>query len=400
MRAGARGRVRSARGGRRVRPRVVAAAAAAASTVMLLAAPLPACAQGGSEPELDGLFIAGFRGEPDSSAVGSGFDLFVARLGMRGEVPPGIGYRVQVRRSPEDQEIELLDARLRAPLPSGVELSLGQFKAPFSGEDLLGRGEISLLDRSQAVDALSPGRQVGAALIGEYLEERLWVGAGVFNGEGRNTGNADGDFLWAGRVRYRTVARVQYHRGLILRLGASAAFSSDSGRDLRPAGRLELPGVSTADFAGDRLLLGADVGLTYRDAFASAEYVRARLEPRPVTDDGLGPELPEETAEGWYVEGGYSVFGVMDVLARYDTFRPLGGERRSFVVLGANLEPVPEARLGIQGALQADGPALPPGFAPAGTPGTGSGDEDVTPGSRIPGGLADGQVIVRLQISL
>lgn len=398
MRAYSRGRVRSPRGGCRVRRAGVVTAAAAA---IMLAAPVPASAQGGSEPELEGLFIAGFRGEPDSSAVGSGFDLFVARLGVRGEVPPGIGYHVQVRRSPGDQRIELLDVRLRAPLPPGLQLSLGQFKSPFSREALQGRGEISLLDRSQAVDALSPGRQVGAAISGEYLGERLWFAAGAFNGEGRNTDNPDGDFLWAGRVRYRNVERLQYHRGLILQLGASAAFSSDSGRDLRRAGRLELPGVSTAEFSGDRLLLGADLQLAYRDAFASAEYVRARLEPRPVTDDGPGPELPEETAEGWYVEGGYSVFGVMDLLARYDAFRPLGGERRSFVVLGANLEPVPEARLGVQGALQAEGPALPPGFAPAGATDAGAGDEgDVTPGSRVPGGLADGQVIVRLQINL
>lgn len=373
---------------------------AVGALLSVIALPTEARSQGGGEPEFEGLVIAGFRGEPDSAAVGSGFDLFEARLGVRGEVSPGIGYHVQVRRAADDDGIELLDARLRVPLPLGLDLSLGQFKAPFSREFLLGRGEISLLDRSQAVDALVPGRQVGAALSGRLLDGRLRYGAGAFNGEGRNTGNPDGDFLWAGRVSYEPVGGGQYYRGLTLAVGASAAFSSDSARDLRQAGRLDASGVDASAFAGDRLVLGADLEASYRDLFASAEYVRARLEPRAVTDEGPGPELPEETAEGWYVEGGYSVFGVMDFLARYDSFEPLGGERRAFVVLATSFAPVPEARLGVQGAIQATGPALPPGFVPAGSSGPGGDAAEPTPGSRVPGGLADGQVIVRLQITL
>lgn len=351
---------------------------------LLLVVPVRTAAQApGPEEGVSGLAIAGARFEPDFSPRDSGFQLFTARVGLKGRVVPGVLYHFQGAAGEDLSGVELLDARLELPLDPRFHVSVGQFKAPFSEEALRDKGQLRLLQRSQAVAALAPGRQVGLELSGEALDQRFTYGTGVFNGEGRTAENPGGGMLWAGRVAFNSVGPAEFYDELVVQVGASAAAASDS---VPPPGTVPPvpgsgPGVEPEGLVGDRLVLGADAKLTYRGAFLQGEYLWAELTPEEGPPGGGDREV---TAEGWYAEAGYSLWGALELLARFDSYRPPASESRDFLVLGASLWMSLETRLAFQVALQADGPVLAPsrsGF----------------PREGIPGGLTDGQATIRFQ---
>lgn len=367
-------------------------AAALLALLLVAAAPRPAVAQGGGGPadrpgvELGGLLIAGFRAEPSSSARKTGFDLFHARLSASGTAAPGVEYEILTGFDPDERDVSLLDARLTIPVRPELRITAGQFKAPFSREALLGPAELQFAERAQGPAAVAPLRQVGVQLSGALLDRRLRYRAGVFNGEGRTAGNPDGLLLYAGRVEFsRLGGTVQFYDELNVTVGASLAFSGDSARDVSGAGPFRTPIVDPAFFEGNRVLWGGDLEMGYRGVFLAGEYVRGEYEPEPVA--GLsGPGT--QSVEGLSVEGGYKLWGgLVDLVGRWDAYDPPATARRDFAVFGANVYPGMDARIGLQYSARLDDG--PDGDMPGGV-------RSATP-SPLPGGLADGQFILRLQ---
>ena len=131
--------------------------------------------------------------------------------------------------------------------------------------------------------------------------------------------------------------------------------------------------------------VGGDVAVDYRGVFLAGEYVRGEYDPEPLIDGSTG--APTQTAEGFSVEGGYKLWGgLVDLIGRLDSFDPPAAERRDFLVLGANVYPGLDARLGLQYASRLDDATTLPS----------DGVTSPVP-SPLPGGLADGQFILRLQ---
>jgi len=212
--------------------------------------------------------------------------------------------------------------------------------------------------------------------------------AGVFNGEGRTAGNPDGLLLYAARVELsRLGGTVQFYDELNVTLGASLAFSGDSARDVSDAGPFRSPIVDARFFEGGSVLWGGDLEVGYRGVFLAGEYVRGEYDPDPVA--GLtGGET--QSVEGLTVEGGYKLWGgLLDLVGRWDAFDPPAAPRRDFAVFGANIYPGMDARIGLQySARLDDGPSVPL---------TGAGVTISEPPRPLPGGLADGQFVLRLQ---
>lgn len=386
---------------------IPARVAAGAVAVALLAAAPSAAAQegaaggaGGDEgdrgPEFGLVLESGFRAEPEGAARSTGFELFRARARVSGRAGIGFEYRARAAYDPERRVVDLLDARVLVPLWPGARLSAGQFRAPFSREMLRDRGGIQFAERAQAVEALAPGRQVGVELSGHLLDRRLSYRTGLFNGEGRRAGNPDGGYLYAARLGFsRLGGEVSFYDELAVNGGVGFAASADSGRDYSRAGSFLSPWVDARDFEGDRIAWGADVEVSYRSVFLAGEYLWSRFDPdlpasAPPGALPAGEEPPARTVRGLYLEGGYRLWGgLVDLLARYDAFEPVDGETRDFFVMGANVYPGFDARVGFQYALGPE--SLPP--PPPGTPARG------LERSFPPGGLADGQFITRLQLS-
>lgn len=345
---------------------VAALALVAAFGVM----PLPLAGQEGPALEVRGLLRTGLRVEPDASDRESGFEVFDARLGAEGRVGVLFDYRVLGAWEGTERRFELLDAEVGLPLAPEARLAIGQFKAPFGQEFLRRKGDIAFVDRSQASDALVPGRQVGARLDGEGLEGRLTWAAGLFNGNGRRLENDDGRFLYAARAQFNSVGPIEFYRELVVQVGANLAFSRDSAAPLGP-GVAEPPPPSPVDgfpppveidaeaFRGERLLWGVDARASWRGFSAEGEYLRGEFEPAEAPGERL-------TAEGGYLQGSYGAMGgLLEGVARWDAFRPAAGARRDFLLLGLNLYPGFYAKVGLQYAVSLRS-GQPPGARIAG----------------------------------
>ena len=340
--------------------------------------------------ELDGLLRTGLRLESSRYDGVSGFEIYDARLGVSGKVGIVFDYALRAEYQFEADALRLLDVRLSVPLRDEVlRLDAGLLMSGFGREAMLPKAEIPFIERSQGSLALAPGRQVGAALRGVALEERLKYWGGMYNGEGATFGNDDRRFLFAGRVEYNSVGEVEFFEDFVYEFGADLAVASDSANPVlpvsRPAGDAEgsgagIPGYT--EFTGDRFAWSADAGLRYRAWSVAAEYARAEYDP-----DGAAEKV---TADAWYIQGGYSLWGAFDLLARYDSFLPAVGlgtepDRTQFLVFGFMVNPGFNAKFGLQYSIGLDGSLV--------------GVSEAIDRTNTGPGLADNQFLLNLQLS-
>ncbi len=245
---------------------------------------------------------------------GDGFRARSTRLRFGGQAKD-LQYVVQTEFSSSNV---LLDAFIRLPITEKLRLTTGLFKTPFSAEILTGRPNILLAERARAVNAIAPGRQVGATLSAPLASDRLTVTAGAFNGTPGLQPKKNDNLLYTGRV----TGRLSVGEGQ-LKLGTNAAYKID--RDYAFAGR--------SNFTGSRLLYGADASLVLNRWLVEGEVDGARLSP-----DGADDASPF----GFYVTAGADVIENHQVLVRFDQYDPDFPNRNAptdQVGIGYNYEP-------------------------------------------------------------
>lgn len=223
-----------------------------------------------------------------------GFALRATRLRLRGTTDR-LRFFVQTdfNRTPS-----VLDARLRVPLSRTTSITAGLFKAPFSAELLLFRGDLLVLERSRVVNTLAPRRQLGVSLRTDLVAGRLRLEGGLFNGNGGGLRPNDNDaFLYVGRVS----GAIPLAAGR-LAVGANVAYSQDENVAL---------GSITPSFAGQRWVLGLDARLHWRRWTLAAEGLTARLDAAngPATRPG-----------GYYLTAGYDLAAQHQLRVRLDAF--------------------------------------------------------------------------------
>jgi len=345
-RSGGRMRIAGGAAGRRAGPGIVGAAIVAAAFVV------PAGAAAQDPVTVGGLLRTGFRADPASTGESDGFEVFDARARVSGEISGLFDYFMQVEVDPGDETFRLLDARATVPVLPHLDLSIGIFRPSFGLEALVDRGDLDFVERDQATEAIAPGRQVGISAESELLEGRVTLAAGVFNGNGRSLENDGNDFMVAGRAEFNSIGTIAFYDEFVVQVGGSVAYSKDTSADLGrgivtgdPTATPEL----TAGFAGDRLLLGADVMASYRAWELTAEYLRGDYDV--TLAPGPGAEVEEVDAHGGYAQLKYKAWGLAELVTRYDAFRPTIGEARKFVLFGLNILPAENAKLGLQYAV-------------------------------------------------
>jgi phosphate-selective porin len=141
-----------------------------------------------------------------------GFDIRRARLDLRGSITPWFSYRVQADLA---EKPKMIDGYGEIKIADYLSITAGQFKIPFSLENLASSNKLEMIDRSQVVEALvarskdvignQNGRDVGVQISGTLInlnelplvEYRI----GVFNGSGINVADtANGAKDIAGRL--------------------------------------------------------------------------------------------------------------------------------------------------------------------------------------------------------
>ncbi|MCX5792238.1 MAG: porin [Elusimicrobia bacterium] len=230
------------------------------------------------------------------------FSMRLARIVFSGKPNTDWAYSFQLDAS---QQPALLDAYLDfsrenvLPKAFAFKLRAGQFKVPFSMEHLAGDSDLDTVNRSQAVNALTParpdtkGRDIGASL---QLTASPWqikklaeITVGQFNGEGANATDKN------------------HRKGLALRgvFNPSAAISF--GASYYDGTRFSTATATTR--------LGTELSLTWGRAYLKGEYVRGKA-------NSLNNVRPAN-AEGWYAQAAFFVVPkVLQAVAKYDVYDP------------------------------------------------------------------------------
>ncbi len=188
--------------------------------------------------------VVGDWGHDVAGSGPDGFSIANARLKLSGHFDEGTGYLLQAKL---DATPALLDAAIRIALGSDWVVDVGQFKAPFSAEKLVGAANIDFVNRAHFVEQLAPGRQIGIQVRHSGPRPDSEVRFGIFNGNGTGRGNDDDRFLYVARGELASNGKETAVDEL--RVGASVAFSQDSAA--------RIGGLDPA-FDGTRFLMGAD----------------------------------------------------------------------------------------------------------------------------------------------
>ena len=211
----------------------------------------------------------------------------------------------------------LEDANLDYDFTSGkklVRLKAGQFKAPFSFQQLTSSGNLQLVDRSILDGFFVPARQLGAQVWGQLGPETVadfvdWR-LGVFNGNGRTTTANDNDeFQYVGRVVISPWGGVGYSESNLeaydFRLSVAGEYNNNDAIIQPATGARTGTAVET---------FGASVVLkAVKSLFVYGQYFSGQSE----TAAGV-----ETDRDGWLVQGGWLFTPKWEVAARYAVLDP------------------------------------------------------------------------------
>lgn len=240
----------------------------------------------------------------DDKSRNDGFDTRRVRLDFKGTINPRFSYRLQTDFAGSPK---ILDAYGEIKIANYLTLTIGQFRVPFSLENLSAMNKFEVIDFSQAVDALCArgkdvignhggrdvGIQAGGTLIknqaGPVLEYRI----GVFNGSGMNLADTAND---AKDVVGRVI--------LTPFKGLSFGFSyyNGWGKAIKPAP--EFVGLSQ-----ERSRFGFDASYTLNNLSVKAEYLQGR--------DGH-----VNRAGGYVMARYYIIPKKLQAVVKYDTYDP------------------------------------------------------------------------------
>lgn len=238
------------------------------------------------------------------------FTMFRSRLGVAGRLSNRAELRFEIEMGKDFTQA--MDAYVEgSPLVdpmATVSIRFGQFRVPFSRQNLIPSGSFQLPDPAYWVTPkYVVDRDIGAMVIGRFWSERIKLSAGVWNGNEPGRGqtiNTDGSFLWAGRLEVSPFGAPPNHEG-----------------DLRDDLERKRPAIvagggamwnTQEDKHYDRLYVGGDIGVWWQGASLYGEIYRRTDKPNCVAAGdkgtpcarGVVPPAPI-TAEGWNIQLGY-----------------------------------------------------------------------------------------------
>lgn len=256
----------------------------------------------------------------DEPGKKDGFDLRKARLDIKGNITPYFSIRFQPEFADKPK---VLDAYAEIKISDYFMVTAGQFKIPFSMENLAPDNKYEFIDLSQSVEAMVArskdvignqngrdlGLQAGGTLIKHNNASILEYRLGVFNGSGINiadTANEAKDVV--GRLIVNPVKGLSFGGG----------YYSGWDRAIKP----DVKGKSQA-----RNRFGIEASYVTPRLLTRFEYIKGR--------DG------KTDRQGWYAQAGYFVIPQkLQFMAKYDSYDPnttVNDNISTTIVLGANV---------------------------------------------------------------
>ncbi len=227
-----------------------------------------------------------------------GFDIRRARIDLKGAISPywNIRFQADLAGTPK-----LIDAYGECKIADYVNITIGQFKVPFSMENLASSNKLEMIDRSQVVEALvargkdvignQNGRDIGIQVFGNFLKINnrsiIDYSLGIFNGSGINISDKNENKSIAGRSVIHPIK------------GLDLGCSFYSGVDV----------FGTPSLNHKRNRWGVELKYELKQFSLRSEYIQ-----------GYDSNI---IRKGWYVQYGYYVIPQkLQLLLKYDTFDP------------------------------------------------------------------------------
>jgi phosphate-selective porin OprO and OprP len=238
-------------------------------------------------------------------------DLHRTRIGVEGTLFKAFEYQIESELN--DASKPLRDVYLQTRLFRGLQARAGQFKIPFSLDQLTSSMDLDFMYRSLAATFLAPGRDVGVVAFGRVMNEVLRFQAGVFRHGGDNVResertDAQADRTYAGRLVVRPWAASD---NVFRTLSAGVAFTS--GR--LPAGPNGVRGKTVPGDAffehlfvnGHRRRIDGEFQWRIGPVGLQGEFIQTRDQRFGQGIDNQ--DLPNVYARGWYAYGTWLLTG-------------------------------------------------------------------------------------------
>ncbi|MBI3450266.1 MAG: hypothetical protein HY049_15295 [Acidobacteria bacterium] len=194
-------------------------------------------------------------------------------------------------------------------------IRMGQFKTPFSLQEITSDTRLQFVDRAITNTKYAPGRDIGFALGGLTKDRKLGYSAGMFNGAGESKPQEDQGLMYVGRAwwdplgEYRTAESANdapkkniFHVGVAARTG-------EVHRGTATAGVFENPNNESA--------YNLELAWRYKRMFATGEYfLMADVQDNPAV-------APTVRSDGWHAQFGYMITpNNFEVALRYAQIDP------------------------------------------------------------------------------
>lgn len=261
---------------------------------------------------------AGFGGAPDARFNGNrendGFTIRRARVSVSGDVAENFDFKIMTDLGGYGSGLrsQLTDGYLNWNRHDFANVKIGQFKTPFGFEQLEADTKTLTIERSLPNDRLTFGRQIGVAVSGEVVADRLNYSAGVFNGNNVNIGVNDSDnFMLAGRLEGNVITTRVGEHDLKWNAGLNGVWSDDTASSIGGFGFRNAAGLASANnvFAGTRAGFGVDSQLTWWRFGLRGELLWVNFQP----DNG---NFTAATADDDFDSVGGYVAATFDVLPK------------------------------------------------------------------------------------
>ncbi|GAB3382210.1 OprO/OprP family phosphate-selective porin [Lysobacter fragariae] len=261
--------------------------------------------------QADGRFFVG----DDRNPQNDGFLLRRAEPTLEGSWGPLVGFRIQPQLAGDTATLN--DAYVDLRFDPRATLRVGKFKAPFGLEQLQSTAGLAVIERGLPTE-LTPARDYGVQLQGEFASSTLNYAIGVFNGtvDGRDavSSNPDNELEAAARVFWEPFKNdANAWSGLGFGLAASVGDTTGTGSNFLPRyrtpGQVQLFGYrSDAAAAGLRRRWSPQAYYYAGPIGLLGEYVTSEQEVRLATGANAGRAVHLENT-AWQVVGSWVLTG-------------------------------------------------------------------------------------------
>jgi phosphate-selective porin OprO/OprP len=259
----------------------------------------------GGRLQVDALFGGNGDFTDAGKNVEDGAEIRRARLYLQGTVTDRYEFKFQYDFA-DANKVKAADVWGEVKrLPAAGNLRVGQFYEPISFEQNTSDFDADFMERS-VMNALSPSRNIGAALHDGYAGRFVWWAGAFVDDSSNDTGSvaSNGDHALTARV-----AGLPYDTTddeTLVHVGVSASYRTPTSNQVslssRPEAHLAPKFVDTGTLNGVSSveILGAEFAVQHGSLHAAAEYLAQRLD---------APTSSDPDFAGWYASAGWFVTG-------------------------------------------------------------------------------------------